>query len=93
MYLTILKSPLNDYFSIDEEQEVNTLLRCVVGTVVLLFSTLSAEDLERLLFPSLFTSGIFMQQMLDPLHAIFKVPKDLQKPIQIQHASFRDFSG
>jgi hypothetical protein len=91
MYLVILKSSMCADFSADEEQEVTARLRHVVGSVVLLFDKLCAAELERLLFPSALAGGVVVQDTLDSLHAIFDVPKDLQKPIQMQHLSFRDF--
>ena len=91
MYLMILKSSMSDDFSADEEQEVTARLRHVVGSVVLLLNNLSAAELGRLLFPSASTGGAVVQDTLDSLHAILDVPKDLQKPIQMQHLSFRDF--
>jgi hypothetical protein len=91
MYLMILKSSMNDDFSADEEQEVTARLRHVVGSVALLLDNLPAAELERLLFPSALTGGVVVQDTLDSLHAILDVPKDLQKPIQMQHLSFRDF--
>lgn len=91
MYLMILKSSMSDDFSIDEEQEVTARLRQVVGSVVLLFGNLSAPELERLLFPTVFSDGTVVQDTLDSLHAVLDVPTDPQKPIQMQHLSFRDF--
>ncbi|KIX08794.1 uncharacterized protein Z518_03451 [Rhinocladiella mackenziei CBS 650.93] len=91
MYLMVLKTSMSDDFSADEETEVAARLRHVVGSVVLLFDNLSAPELERLLFPSTFSGGDVVRDTLDSLHAILDVPKDPQKPVQMQHLSFRDF--
>ena len=62
-----------------------------MGSVILLLENLSAEDLTRLLFPSVLAGGVLVQDTLDLLHAIFDVPEDLSKPIQMLHLSVRDF--
>ena len=51
---------MKDDFSADEAQEVTLRLRQVVGSVVLLFDNLSAEELGRLLFHTVPTSGIIL---------------------------------
>jgi hypothetical protein len=80
-----------DDFSAQEEQEVCLRFRQVVGSVVLLFNNLSAEELARVLFPSVLDGGMLVQDALDSLHSIFDVPEDLSTPIQMLHLSFRDF--
>ena len=91
MYLMILDSSLKADFSANELQEVILRQRQVVGAVVLLFENLSAEELGRLLFNSAPARGITVQETLESLHAVFDVPEDLARPIQMQHLSFRDF--
>ena len=91
MYSMVLDSSMRGDFSADEAEEVGTRLRQVVGSVILLFDNLSAKDLTRLLFPSVADGGILVQDTLDSLHAVFDVPEDLSKPIQILHLSFREF--
>ncbi|KAK5246711.1 hypothetical protein LTR20_007355 [Exophiala xenobiotica] len=91
MYLTILESSLSGGLSADEELSVVTDLRCVVGSIVLLFDNLSARDLERLLLPNQSTQGGSVQDTLSSLHAVLDVPDDRTKPIRMQHLSFRDF--
>ncbi len=76
-------------FSTEEEDKSIIYLRQVVGSVVLLFDNLCAEELARLLFPTAPTGENIVRQILDPLHAILNVPEDLSKPIQILHLSFR----
>jgi len=82
---------MNDDFSPEEAKAISTRLRHLVGSVVLLFDNLSAEELERLLFPDMSTGGTLVQDTLDSLHAILDVPEDRTKPVQLQHLSFRDF--
>jgi Heterokaryon incompatibility protein (HET) len=91
MYSIVLNSSMKNYFSGKEEHQDVMRLRQVVGSVILLFDNLSAEELARLLFPSQLTGGLVVQETLDSLHAVFDVPEDLGKPIQMLHLSFRDF--
>lgn len=91
MYLMILQSSMSGDFSVDEEQEVAARLRQVVGSLVLLFDSLSAEELGKLLFPGTSTGGALVRNTLDSLHAILDVPDDRKKPVKMQHLSFRDF--
>ena len=90
-YLMVLDSSMRDDFSAQEAQEVNLRLQKVLGGVILLFENLSAEELARLLFPSVLAGGVLVQDTLDSLHAIFDVPENLSKPIQMLHLSVRDF--
>jgi hypothetical protein len=62
-----------------------------VGTVVLLFENLSAEEIGRLLFDTASAGAVIVQETLDSLPAIFEIPEDLTRPIRMQHLSFRDF--
>jgi hypothetical protein len=91
MYSMVLNSSMKDDFSADEAEEVIKRLRHVIGSVVLLVDSLSAMELARLLFPTVPTGGMIVQQTLDPLHAIFDVPEDLTEPIRMLHLSVRDF--
>ena len=91
MYLIVLDSSMRGDFSADEAEEAGMHLRQVVGSIILLFDNLSATELARLLFPSVANGGTLVQDTLDSLHAVFEVPEDLCKPVQILHLSFRDF--
>jgi hypothetical protein len=91
MYLMVLEGSMRDDFTAQEAQEVIVRLRQVAGSVILLFDNLSAEELARLLFPSALAGGVLVQNTLDSLHAIFDVPEDVRKPLQMLHLSVRDF--
>lgn len=91
MYLIVLDSTMKGDFSDDEVEQVTRRLRHVVGSVVLLFDNLSAEELARLLFPTVSSGGVIVQHTLNSLHAVFDIPEDWSKPIQMLHLSFRDF--
>jgi Heterokaryon incompatibility protein (HET) len=91
MYAIILANSTKGDFSAEEEVQFTIRLRQVVGSVVLLFDNLSAEELARLLFPTALSGGDAVQSTLNSLHAVLDVPEDLSKPIQILHLSFRDF--
>jgi hypothetical protein len=91
MYLMILESSIRGDFSVQEAHEVTLHLRQVMGSLVLLFNNLSAEELTRILFPSVLNGGVLVQSTLDSLHGIFDVLEDLSKPIQMLYLSVRDF--
>ena len=91
MYLMILESSIRGDFSVQEAHEVTLHLRQVMGSLVLLFNNLSAEELTRILFPSVLNCGVLVQSTLDSLHGIFDVLEDLSKPIQMLYLSVRDF--
>ena len=91
MYLMVFDSAMKDDFSAQEAQEVRLRLRQVIGSLILLIDNLSAEELARLLFLSRLDGEILVQNTLDSLHAIFDVPENLSKPIQMLHLSIRDF--
>lgn len=87
----VLDSSLGDDFSAQEEQQVCLSFRQIVGGVFLQFDNLSAEELARVLLPSVLDDRVVVQDALASLHAIFDVPEDLSIPIQMLHLSFRDF--
>ena len=62
-------------------------LREILGSIVILFSPLSAHSLTNLL-------GLpkdDVNQTLEDLHSILDVPEDQARPIRLLHPSFRDF--
>jgi len=81
----VLVSSMSDDFSDQEAQEATIRLRQVVGSVIPLLDNLSATELATLLFPSVVAGGKLVQDTLVSLHAIFDVPDDLSKPIQMLH--------
>lgn len=91
VYSTVLASSMTGDFSAEEEDKFTIRLRQVVGSVVLLFDNLSAEELARLLFPAVSTGRNIVQQTLNSLHAVLDVPEGPSQPLRMLHLSFRDF--
>jgi hypothetical protein len=63
------------------------MLRHVLGSIVALFSPLSARSLSRLLH----VPKEDVDQTLEDLHAIMDIPDDPTRPLRLHHPSFRDF--
>lgn len=88
-----LKDWINGEYIQEELQDISDRFRRIVGSIVILFSPLSAPELLRLLFSSQQTWK--NQQELDgtlrALHAVLDVPRDTDQPVQAFHLSFRDF--
>jgi hypothetical protein len=63
------------------------MLRQVLGSIVVLFATLSVYSLSRLLS----VPQEDLDQTVEDLHSILDVPKDKIRPLRLHHPSFRDF--
>jgi len=63
------------------------MLRDVLGSIVVLFSPLSANSLTNLLH----LSKEDIDQTLEDLHSILDIPDNQVRPIRLHHPSFRDF--
>jgi hypothetical protein len=59
----------------------------LLGSIVVLFSPLSASSLRRLLR----VSKQEVDQTLEDLHAILDIPEEQTRPLRLPHPSFRDF--
>ena len=87
IYITVLKNSLRPNYSEQEKIDFYKKLKGILGSIVLLFSPLSAESLASLInFP-----GKNLEPMLDHLHSILDIPKGRACPIRLHHPSFRDF--
>jgi hypothetical protein len=87
IYIAIPNNSVSDKYDDQEKEELYGMLKATLGTVVVLFSSLSAVSLARLLHIPQMDIG----QTLDDLHSILEVPKDEDHPIRLHHPSFRDF--
>jgi hypothetical protein len=87
IYHHVLQNSLREAYSQDENDELCSVLRTVLGTVAVLFSSFSAPSLAALLN---LTEAELVEVLCD-LHAIFDVPDEPHLPIRPQHASVRDF--
>jgi hypothetical protein len=86
MYRQILDHSMADAFDKDKE-DIARLFKQIVGSIIVLFDTLSSNALTKLLA----VSSAEMELTLDPLHSILDIPQDKKSPIKPFHLSFRDF--
>jgi NACHT domain len=87
IYITVLRNSVGNDYEEEEQEELYRTLRQILGSIVLLYSPLSAISLARLLdIPE-----ENVEQKLDDLHAILNIPKQNSRAIRLHHPSFRDF--
>ncbi|KAF4631213.1 hypothetical protein G7Y89_g6927 [Cudoniella acicularis] len=87
IYTTVLKHSVPLECTDQEEDESYRILRQVLGSVVVLFATLSIYSLSRLVC----VPKEDIHQTVEDLHSILDVPKDQTRPLRLHHPSFRDF--
>jgi hypothetical protein len=86
IYMTVLKGSICPDYTDEEKEDSCSMLRYILGSLVALFSPLSAWSLSKLAVPK----GD-INQTLNDLHAILDIPKDKTRPLCLHHPSFRDF--
>jgi hypothetical protein len=87
MYTQVLKHSVIGNSDEQEKIELCERFRQIVGSIVILFDSLSSTALTRLLsIPAKRTD-----QILSLLHSILDVPENQDSPIRVLHPSFRDF--
>lgn len=87
IYTSVLRNPQRKHFSPDELEQFCLSLKDVLGTIVVLFSSLSAPWLADLLS----RTEMEVLDILCDLHSIIDVAPDSCVPIRPQHASVRDY--
>ena len=87
IYITVLQNSIQSGFSQQDKEKFCSMLRDILGSVVVLFSPLSVDSLSRLLV----TPKQRLDRMLKDLHAILDIPNDHTRPLRLHHPSFRDF--
>jgi hypothetical protein len=87
IYITILNNSVGHGYDDYEREELLEKLRNVLGSIVVLFSPLSAGSLCRLVY----LTEQSVDQALEDLHAILDIPKNKARPLRLHHPSFRDF--
>jgi hypothetical protein len=87
IYIAILTNSISDKYDDQEKEEQYRMLKVTLGTIVILFSSLSAVCLARLLY----IPKQDIDQTLHDLHSILEIPKNQDRPIRLHHPSFRDF--
>jgi hypothetical protein len=87
IYICVLRGALREDYSDEERDEVCNSLRTLLGTIAILFSSLSAPSLVFLLCLQV---DVVLDTMRN-LHSIFDISDGTQLPIRPQHNSVRDF--
>lgn len=86
IYMTVLQNSIYLEYTDEEKKEQCETIRCILGSIGVLFSPLSVQSLDQLLDV---TGGI--GPILEDLHAILDIPNDQNRPLRPHHPSFRDF--
>ena len=87
IYTTVLENSASHDYNEEEKEIVYRMLREILGSIVCLFSPLSADSLATLIN----LSGEDLRQTLENLHSILDVPAERARPVRLHHPSFRDF--
>ena len=87
IYVQILRASVIGDCNEKEEEILAQRFRDTVGSIIVLFASLSTVSLARLSPALSSTIGV----TLDPLKSVLNVSEDRNSPIQLLHPSFRDF--
>lgn len=87
IYTTVLTHSLRGLYDEQESKDLHNLFSQIVGSIVVLFDTLSATSLAGLLE----TPKEKILQTLRNLHSVLDVPESEDGSIRLLHPSFRDF--
>jgi hypothetical protein len=87
IYITVLEHSISPDYMDEEKEELFSMLRHVLGSIVVLLSPLSTHSLSRLLD----TPKNEVDQTLEDLHSILDIPTNQTQPLRLHHPSFRDF--
>jgi hypothetical protein len=87
IYLTVLEDSVAQDFDEEEREEFLRQLREVIGSMIILRSSLSKASLVNLLH----IKADSFTEILADLHTIFLIPKESNDGIRLLHATIRDF--
>jgi hypothetical protein len=87
IYVTVLQTSIRSGYSTPEKTMYYSMLRVILGSIVVLTSPLSVVSLGALLR----VPRPRINQMLKDLHAILDIPDISTHPLRLHHPSFRDF--
>jgi hypothetical protein len=87
IYTTIFTHSLNGQYDEQESRDARNLFGHIVGSIVVLFDTVSLSSLAQLLD----RSKEEINRTLNRLHSVLDVPKSESGFIRLLHPSFRDF--
>jgi hypothetical protein len=86
MYMMVLKNVIIKSHD-EDNKDVARLFKQIVGSIIILFDSLSATALTELLA----VSSTKINETLEPLRSVLNVLEDDTSPIQLLHLSFHDF--
>ncbi|KAH0541390.1 hypothetical protein FGG08_004154 [Glutinoglossum americanum] len=87
MYTQVLRDSVLGDCEEREKLQLVEQFRTVVGSIVILFDSLTVSALAKLLHITYWTAEV----TLDSLHSVLDIPEDQNSPIRLLHPSFRDF--
>jgi hypothetical protein len=87
MYITVLQTSIRPIYDAHEKTRYYSMLRLILGSIVVLASPLSVNSLSALLL----LSKLKVDRMLKDLRAVLDIPKDATRPLRLLHPSFCDF--
>jgi hypothetical protein len=87
IYLTVLDGSLRSSFTPQDFRDFHSMVRDVLGSIVVLFSSLPVKSLSNLLSKP----EKDLTWTMNDLHALVDIPKDTKHAIRLHHPSFRDF--
>ncbi|EED23321.1 G-protein beta WD-40 repeats containing protein, putative [Talaromyces stipitatus ATCC 10500] len=85
-YVPVLNQLLVDQDEWESQQSIDEF-KNIVGVIIVVADPLSIHALSQLLC----IEADDIQNRLDLFHSVLNVPKDLDTPVKLLHASFRDF--
>ena len=98
MYSTILQESIKGEYTNEEEAGVSDRFKLIVGSIVILFDTLSVLDLGPFILGLADDPVHALMEVLRPFHSILVLPEDLSdghpdlsRPVRLLHPSFHDF--
>jgi hypothetical protein len=86
IYIAVLNNSVSTDYSSEEKEELYSMHRYILGSLVILNSPLSPISLSNLLH----ISQKDINQTLVDLYAILEVARDQSHPVRLHHPSFRD---
>ncbi|KAL2813604.1 hypothetical protein BJX63DRAFT_216969 [Aspergillus granulosus] len=87
IYITAFIHSISTRYTEEEERTAYSLLRYVLGSIVVLFSQLPANSIAALLG----LNDQDIQGILKDLHSILAIPDKAHQPLRLHHPSLRDF--
>jgi hypothetical protein len=87
IYIMVLRQCISPNYLAEEAEELLSVLKHILGSIVTLLSPLSTQSLSKLLNKA----QDEVDQTLYDLHAILSIPVDPSLPLRLHHPSFQDF--